>query len=265
MKFNLKWLAILSVFLTIGCGRDLNGDSILQSAADGESAEKYITIGEQDTFFKKTTADSATLNLGSEKCVLTASSKVVLTQHPSMEGGHLFVQLAEKIANCDLTQGYVFRSHVRVMSLKSEFSANMRAFLDMIAFAEGTEDSYDYIFSFVKFYSFTGHPRRLICSGGYCSDAAGRYQIKSTTWDDVRKEVGLDDFTPESQDRAAVQLIKWRGAYRLVEQIENFDDFDNAVYAVRYEWASMPYSPYGQPIKSASLLWSKFKNYKTRY
>ena len=265
MSVQLFMTLVLSVVFFSACGSAVEGDSLWQTSAVSESSDAFMVVGKQDTFLKKATADSSTLILNKEKCVLNSDTKYLLKSQPAAEGAHFFVHLVQPPVGCEISQGYVFRSHVTSSSLKSLFSANMRAFLDMIAHAEGTDDSYNYIFGYRKFYSFAGHPRILNCSGGYCSDAAGRYQIKSTTWDEVRREVGLTDFSPESQDRAAVQLIKWRGAYGLVEDISNFDNFDNAVFAVRYEWASMPHSPYGQPTHSASKLWAKFKEYKLRY
>lgn len=262
---SLKSIAasILSAFALAACGQA--GEPSLALTAESGSVESFVMIGSQDTFLKKTTADSATLVLNEEKCVLPAGSKMRLQTQPSPEGSHLLVSATEMRPECKFSRGYIFRAHVYKSSLKTIFSANMMAFLDTIAYAEGTNTSYDYIFSFVKFYSFAGHPRRTICSGGYCSDASGRYQIKSTTWDEVRRNLGLTDFSPESQDRAAVQLIKWRGGYDDVERIVGMTDFDNAAYTVRYEWASFPHSPYGQPTHSVSALWTKFKEYKARY
>jgi muramidase (phage lysozyme) len=265
MSIKVVITILSSVLLLAACGQAGDTDSLWQTVGDSESSELFVIVGAQDTFLKISVEDSSKLINGKEKCVLESGKKYPLSAQPSFESGHLFLRLSEKPTGCELSQGYVFRAHVNAPSLKSSLSSNMRAFLDMLAYAEGTNDSYDIIFGYRKFYSYAGHPRILNCSGGYCSDAAGRYQIKSTTWDEVRREVGLTDFTPESQDRAAVQLIKWRGAYSQVEQISNFDQFDNAVYSVRYEWASMPYSPYGQPTHSASRLWSKFKEFRARY
>jgi muramidase (phage lysozyme) len=248
----------------VGCGRsDGANDSELLSNA--ENSASFVVIGNGNTFLKKTKDDSSTLDSGSEKCAVSANTKLLLSTQPAFSGNHYFVKTAELLPDCKFKEGYIFTGHVTKTSIKSMFSGNMKAFLDVIAYAEGTGDSYNYIFSFATFSSYFDHPRRLICSGGYCSDAAGRYQIKSTTWDDVRRTLGLTDFSPWSQDRAAVQLIKWRGAYDDVERIDGPNSFADALYGVRYEWASLPHSPYGQPIKSVGELWSKFQLFRGRY
>ena len=44
------------------------------------------------------------------------------------------------------------------------------------------------------------------------STGAGRYQLLSRWWDAYRKQLGLKDFSPKSQDAVALQRIKERGA-----------------------------------------------------
>lgn len=129
---------------------------------------------------------------------------------------------------------------------------NIRAFLDMIAYAEvGTTgpEGYSILYGGGRFESFGDHPRRVIGArlGGKMiySSAAGRYQIMQKTWDWVRPKLGLPDFSPASQDAAAVWLLKYRGALEHVKA----GRFEQAVNAVRNEWASMPAAPYGQPTK----------------
>ena len=130
-----------------------------------------------------------------------------------------------------------------------ELVPEVRALLDTIAFAEGTQDDLGYrtLFTFSTFNSYSDHPRRLRCasSGGrrLCSDAAGRYQIISSTFDMVAQRLNLDDFSPKSQDLAAVELIRLRGGLSKIEA----GDFDGAIWAIRREWASLPGAGYGQP------------------
>jgi muramidase (phage lysozyme) len=46
----------------------------------------------------------------------------------------------------------------------------------------------------------------------YTSTAAGAFQFLSRTWDECAKALGLTDFSPASQDLAAVFLIDRRKA-----------------------------------------------------
>jgi muramidase (phage lysozyme) len=90
-------------------------------------------------------------------------------------------------------------------------SPEARALLDAIAGSESPD--YRTVYGGSKFDDYKDHPRRdiRIRSGpnaGLTSNAAGRYQFLSTTWDDVAKQRGLKDFTPDSQDRGAWHLAR---------------------------------------------------------
>ena len=89
-----------------------------------------------------------------------------------------------------------------------------KAFLSLIGFTEGTDDLHGYqtLYGGGKFDSFADHPRRAITAGAYTSTAAGRYQFLSKTWDWVAGQLGLKDFSPASQDKAALWLINNKGA-----------------------------------------------------
>lgn len=90
-----------------------------------------------------------------------------------------------------------------------------RALLDAIANSESaipnSDNGYRARYPSKTFDSFKDHPRiaERILSGpnaGNVSDAAGRYQFISTTWDSLAKRLNLKDFSPENQDKAAWQL-----------------------------------------------------------
>lgn len=127
---------------------------------------------------------------------------------------------------------------------------NVLAFLDTIAFAEGVErfskgqDGYDVIVGGGTFTSFADHPRQRIFLPRYNihSTAAGRYQFLSRTWDALVRQMKLPDFSPENQDRAAIQLIRGRGALDDVK----FGRFERAIQKCQKEWASLPGAGYGQ-------------------
>src|SRR6478735_973015 len=92
---------------------------------------------------------------------------------------------------------------------------NVRKFLILITFTEGTDRQgtpYNELFGFSNFEGYDKHPGILIKASNYSSTAAGRYQILKAT----AKQLKMKDFTPESQDLAAIQLIKNAKAYDLV-------------------------------------------------
>lgn len=153
-------------------------------------------------------------------------------------------------------------------------NANVRAFLSMIAAAEGTNrgaDPYRVCYGYkhtIK--SLSDHPavtgewrgERLpdaVCSeAGYgpgcVSTAAGRYQLIRPTWLACKRALGLASFSPDSQDAAAVYLIRQRGALDAVKA----GRIAEAVQLCRREWASLPGAGYGQPERRLSALLESF-------
>lgn len=142
----------------------------------------------------------------------------------------------------------------------------IRAFLDTIAFAEGTlrpnpEDSYRVLFGGGKFTDLSKHPRKCIDftwkGKPNCSTAAGKYQILDKTYD----RLGMKDMTPESQDRAAIQLLKNVGSYQLLIQ----GNLEQAIYKANGEWASFPKSPHAQPTKSLAEMKRVYQQNLAKY
>lgn len=91
---------------------------------------------------------------------------------------------------------------------------------------------------------------------GCVSTAAGAYQFIKPTWLDLKRRLGLRDFSPASQDAAAVQLLKDCGAWQRVRS----GDFIGAVIAARKIWASLPGSGYEQPERSFAWLQAAYVN-----
>ena len=129
---------------------------------------------------------------------------------------------------------------------------NVQAFLRMIRVGEGTADELGYRrhFGGALFDSFSDHPRRPVTErlGGkpITSTAAGAYQFLAGTWAECARALGLADFSPRSQDLAAVFLVARRKAIDdvLAGRVEA------AIAKCAREWASLPGSPYGQPTKT---------------
>lgn len=131
-------------------------------------------------------------------------------------------------------------------------SQNLQAFLTMIAVSEGTEKIGDRGYNClvgstarqpITFGSYADHPRlKVQLQPGLVSTAAGRYQILARFFDSYRKQLGLPDFSPASQDAIAIQMIRERNAIKDIET----GLFDDAVGKVRNIWASLPGAGYGQ-------------------
>lgn len=132
----------------------------------------------------------------------------------------------------------------------------VRAMRDTIAFAEGTRGNGDYSRvvngrvigpydrsqpydrslvgkSNVKVSDLRNHPNLLVQVGpNLRSTAAGRYQFLSGTW----KGLSMPDFSPRSQDLAAIKLMQRRGMIEPLLQ----GDFATAIHRGAPEWASLP-------------------------
>lgn len=139
---------------------------------------------------------------------------------------------------------------------------NERAFLDMIAYAEGTTGPNGYATAFGgglipsladhprKYYQFTnGRGETLKTS------AAGRYQFLARTWDALADKLGLPDFGPQSQDAAALELIRQRGALADVRAGRT----TQAIAKCAPIWASLPGAGYAQPERKLSTLVAQYR------
>ena len=105
-----------------------------------------------------------------------------------------------------------------------EINNQRKAFLDMLAWSEGTDNGrqktrnhgYDVIVGGELFTDYSDHPRKLVTLNPKLkSTGAGRYQLLSRWWDAYRKQLGLKDFS-KSQDAVALQQIKERGALPMI-------------------------------------------------
>lgn len=134
-----------------------------------------------------------------------------------------------------------------------------RAMLDTIAFTEGTarscgQDGYNTGFAFNCFTSCASHPNIVWSASGYRSSASGRYQFLNTTW----AGLGLPTFSPKNQDIAAMRLVARRGVSLPETRALDATEFANAMRKLALEWASLPFSPYGQPVKTLAATRAKY-------
>ena len=97
----------------------------------------------------------------------------------------------------------------------------------MLAWSEGTDNGrqktrnhgYDVIVGGELFTDYSDHPHKLVTLNPKLkSTGAGRYQLLSRWWDAYRKQLGLKDFSPKSQDAVALQQIKERGALPMIDR-----------------------------------------------
>lgn len=155
-------------------------------------------------------------------------------------------------------------------------NANLKAFLSMIAYSEGTKDLGDDGYNVLVgstprqpllFGSYHDHPGVVIRvrkdnpltpqSEELLSSAAGRYQILERFFDAYKISLHLPDFSPASQDMIAIQLIRECNATEDVLR----GNFEKAATLCRSRWASLPGAGYGQHENTLASLRTAFINY----
>jgi lysozyme len=148
-------------------------------------------------------------------------------------------------------------------------NANVRAALEMISKSEGTNGDYSKmvygtVVSSALFPQLVGKrnvsipnlnqfPQILVkVNSNLSSSAAGKYQIIRKTYAGAAAAMGLTDFSENTQDLLAIELIRQRGAmnYILAGDIEGALKNSN----LKFEWASIPGNSYGQGTHSIAAL-----------
>lgn len=200
-----------------------------QAVADDEGSE---WIDEGGEWFDEAKSTGSEVLLTAED-VLTTASETTAEFVDSITGGILKVSAMSRVNHADL------------------FHPNVQAMLAVIRAGEGTAgpNGYRTLFGGALFDSYTDHPRITVRKSGYTSTAAGAYQFLASTWDETKRIMGLPDFSPRSQDLGALGRIAARGALQLLKQ----GQFEAAIQRLGREWASLPGSPYGQPV----MTWHK--------
>lgn len=94
-----------------------------------------------------------------------------------------------------------------------------------------------------QFNDFKDHPNIAVPFNdkGDKSTAAGSYQLLKDTWEEQKKKLGLKDFFPENQKKAAIGLLRDTGALDAIKA----GDFDTAKKLMATRWASIPGSTIG--------------------
>ena len=143
-----------------------------------------------------------------------------------------------------------------------EINNQRKAFLDMLAWSEGDNGRQktrnhgydvpggelftDYLITLVKLVTLN---LKLKSTG------AGRYQLLSRWWMPTGTAWPERSLSPKSQDAVALQQIKERGAYPMIDR----GDIRQAIDRCSNIWASLPGAGYGQFEHKADSLIAKFK------
>jgi lysozyme len=135
---------------------------------------------------------------------------------------------------------------------------NTQAFLAMLRHSEGTDKAPDpYAVTFGEAFTiqdFSDHPHALGWPGylwrGIHETASGAFQITYPTWAKLKARLSLPDFSPQSQNAAALELIREAGALDLVYA----GRVTEAIERCHGIWASLPGSTSGQPQRSMAQL-----------
>ncbi len=119
---------------------------------------------------------------------------------------------------------------------------NVAAFLKAIAEAEG--GAYDFKYGALKgrrndpwrFTDTSTHPGPGIDGK---TTAAGMYQITRPTWEHHGGKLGLDDFSPRTQDLIAVEILRSLGVIHAIEE----GNIMEVMPKVARIWAALPKGP----------------------
>ena len=138
---------------------------------------------------------------------------------------------------------------------------NVQAFLAMIRDAEGTNQTgnpyqtrfggkVDENLDLSKYPTFEYKKFKQTDGKTNVSGAVGAYQFITKTWANLAKQYGFKDFSPKTQDLAAIALLQQNGALPLILK----GDFQGATKKSNRTWASLPGSPYAQHTRSSEYV-----------
>jgi muramidase (phage lysozyme) len=160
------------------------------------------------------------------------------------------------------------------LGVKEAGGPKVLAFLDMIAHSEigdallaVSDDGYNVIVGSTAakphlLTSYADHPQIIVkLSPKLSSSAAGRYQFIARTWDALARDLRFKDFSPENQDRGAIELLREVGALPLIRSGRIAD----AIEAAAPIWASFPGAGYGQHENKLTDLLAAFDKAERKY
>lgn len=148
---------------------------------------------------------------------------------------------------------------------------NVQAFLGMLRDAEGTANEADESAAYRTRFGGRVDPdldlnsaptferKKFTQTDGKVnsSSATGAYQFMPKTWNGLQKQYGFTDFSPRTQDLAAIALLKQNGALKHIVA----GDFDTALKKAGGTWASLPTSPYKQHKRSNEFVANSLAKY----
>jgi len=116
---------------------------------------------------------------------------------------------------------------------------NIKATLSTIRESEGhgTPTAYNSQFGGGTFDDYSKHPNKKIKKWKKTSTAAGAYQFLGYVWEEHAKKLGLSDFTPESQDKAAMYEI---GLVKGASEAIKSGKYSTALRSLSVKWTSLP-------------------------
>jgi len=243
-----------------GAGNDMLGDGA-EALADGgdmldQGAETFAGAGDL--------TDTLDMGIAPETDVLSDASSSIspaedipdFTMASASDNGSNFGSSSFTPRGIDSDPGTLVAGPA--MYTKNPKDAAM---LDALNYAEGKPGP-NQTFNYRNFTPGGDHPRKTICSGRHCSDAAGEYQIQSRTYDTYRRQAGVNGFTKPEQEKMATYLMKdVRGANP--NNIHDYASFNREMGKLCREWASVRCpngrGAYGQPTKTNQQLWQEYQ------
>jgi lysozyme len=181
------------------------------------------------------------------------------------------------VTNLETNPIYNFVQIPPEVQAMNEPQANLSAFLFMIRSTEHVyprdvlnDAAYSIFYGGSKFSNFADHPvltgekkgvplpdhfcKAAGLKPGCVSTAAGAYQIIKGTWTRIKARLNLPDFSPLSQDQAAVALLDESGALDLIYA----GDIEGAIKKASKIWASLPGSTAQQNPKALAYAMNRF-------